>query len=448
MIANITYYDMVSVAINTQTPPIRFRQTYRDLVEKYGYLELPIDLSTIDSSDYYISVGGVAKMMMAILNKFSKARWVSLGPGYPPEVIYNRKEFYFIDVQPETLKGYTEFKEGIYNESHGLTKYEIQPFHYISYADYNWLSAKKLLQFYKDTDIYFINDFQQLLVGGIIGPSAPAVLWYHIPFIPEILSRKIRDFIVKSFEGFDYVIVSTKRDLEGLLRAGARTKVKQIYPYIDTSLYKKPGKGEVEKVRDKYGLKPDDKVITVVARMDPMKSQDVVITAMKEVKTPNVKLLLVGNGSFTSGALGTGKASSWVRKLKALAQNLGVYDKVVFTGHVDDEELFTIYATSDVIVLPSRIEGFGLVVCEGWVYGKPAIVSSGAGVSELIIDGANGYIFRSGDHQELAQKIDIVLKDPDKYGLMGKETVKKCDVNFAFEQIKDVFVEAMKDYGR
>jgi hypothetical protein len=40
------------------------------------------------------------------------------------------------------------------------------------------------------------------------------------------------------------------------------------------------------------------------------------------------------------------------------------------------------------------------------------------------------------------------LKDPDKYGLMGKETVKKCDVNFAFEQIKDVFVEAMKDYGR
>ncbi|MFP3233422.1 MAG: glycosyltransferase, partial [Sulfolobaceae archaeon] len=97
---------------------------------------------------------------------------------------------------------------------------------------------------------------------------------------------------------------------------------------------------------------------------------------------------------------------------------------------------------------PSRIEGFGLVVCEGWVYGKPAIVSSGAGVSELIIDGANGYIFRSGDHQELAQKIDIALKDPDKYGLMGKETVKKCDVNFAFEQIKDVFVEAMKDYGK
>ena len=441
-------FTMFSVAINTQTPPIRFRQTYRDLVEKYGYLELPIDLSTIDPSDYYISVGGVAKMMMAIIDRFSKVRWVSLGPGYPPAVTYNGKEFYFVDVQPETLKGYTEFKEGIYNESHGLTKYEIQPFHYISYADYNWLSAKKLLEFYKDTDVYFINDFQQLLVGGIIGPSAPAVLWYHIPFVPEMLSRRVKDFIVKSFEGFDYVIVSTKRDLEGLLRAGARVKVKQIYPYIDTSWYKRVGRNEVEAVREKYGIKPDDKVVTVVARMDPMKSQDIAIMALKEVKTPNVKLLLVGNGSFTSGALGTGKANVWARKLKALAQDLGVQDKVIFTGHVSDEELFAIYEATDVVVLPSRIEGFGLVVCEGWVYGKPAVVSSGAGVSELIIEGANGFTFKSGNYEELAQKIDIALKEPDKYGLLGKETVKKCDVNTAFEQIKDVFIEAMKDYGK
>lgn len=74
---------MFSAAINTQTPPIRFRYTYRDLVEKYGYLSLPIDVSTLDPSDYYVSVGGVSKMMLAISKNFSKVRWVSLGPGYP-----------------------------------------------------------------------------------------------------------------------------------------------------------------------------------------------------------------------------------------------------------------------------------------------------------------------------------------------------------------------------
>jgi len=435
---------MFSVAINTQTPPIRFRYTYRDLVEKYGYLSLPIDVSSLDPSDYYISVGGVAKMMLSISKKFSKVRWVSLGPGYPPEVKLNDIFVYFVDLDPKNLQGYTRFKEGIYNEAHNLSKYEIQPEDYISYATYNWLSAQKLLEFYKDTDVYFINDFQQLLVGGIIGPSAPAVLWYHIPFVPEYLSLRVREFLIRAFEGFDAVIMSTKRDLEGMVRAGVKGKVKQIYPFIDPSEYKRTSNQEIQKIREKYGIK-EEKIITVVARMDPIKSQDIVIQAMKYVK--DAKLLLVGDGSFTSGALGTGKADIWARKLKSLANELGVEDKVIFTGYVSDEELYKIYEASDVIVLPSKIEGFGLAVCEGWVFGKPAIVSSGAGVSELVIDGGNGYVFRQGDPKDLAEKINIVLKDPEKYSL-GKETYKKCSVDSSYSQLKEIFEDVMRDYGK
>jgi len=435
---------MFSVAINTQTPPIRFRYTYRDLVEKYGYLSLPIDVSTLDPSDYYVSVGGVAKMMLSISKKFGKVRWVSLGPGYPPEVKLNDIFVYFVDLDPKNLQGYTRFKEGIYNEAHNLSKYEIQPEDYISYATYNWLSAQKLLEFYKDTDVYFINDFQQLLVGGIIGPSAPAVLWYHIPFVPEYLSPRVKEFLIRAFEGFDAVIMSTKRDLEGMLRAGVKGKVKQVYPFIDPSEYKRASNQEIQKIREKYGIK-EEKIITVVARMDPMKSQDVAIQAMKYVD--NAKLLLVGDGSFTSGALGTGKADIWARKLKSLASELGVEDKVIFTGYVPDEELYRIYEASDVIVLPSKIEGFGLAVCEGWVYGKPAIVSSGAGVSELVIDGGNGFVFRQGDPKDLAEKINIVLKDPEKYSL-GRETYKKCSVDSSYSQLKEIFEDVMRDYGK
>ncbi|QIW24019.1 glycosyltransferase family 1 protein [Sulfolobus sp. S-194] len=436
---------MFSVAINTQTPPIRFRYTYRDLVDKYGFLSFPIDVSLLDPSDYYISVGGVAKMMLALSKKFSKTRWVSLGPGYPPEVKYKDLNIYFVDLNPKDLQGYTRFKEGIYNEAHGLSKYEIQPDDYIAYATYNWLSAQKLLEFYKDTDIYFINDFQQLLIGGIIGPSAPAVLWYHIPFVPEYLSHKMREFLIRTFEGFDGVIVSTKRDLEGMLRAGIKGRVKQVYPFIDPQEYRKVSRQEVEKVKEKYGIKGDDKIVTVVARMDPMKSQDVAIQAMKYVD--NAKLLLVGNGSFTSGALGTGKANVWAKKLQTLAEQINVKDKVVFTGYVPDEELYAIYEASNVILLPSNIEGFGLTVCEGWVYGKPAIVSSGAGISELIIDGGNGFVFKRGDYQDLADKLNTVLRDPEKYSL-GKETLRKCSVDSSYEYLKEIFIDVMKDYGK
>lgn len=63
---------MFSVSISTQTPPVRFRYTYRDLMDKYGFFELPIELSQLDSSDYYFSVGGVPKMMLSLINKFNK----------------------------------------------------------------------------------------------------------------------------------------------------------------------------------------------------------------------------------------------------------------------------------------------------------------------------------------------------------------------------------------
>lgn len=138
---------MISVAINTQTPPIRFSLTYRDLLEKYGYLEPPIDLNLLSNDDYHISVGGVAKMMLSLIKTraFSKSRWVSLGPGYPPSVKMEEAEVYFVDLDAKSLANYTRFKEGLYNESHGLSKYNLVGEEYIAYANYNWLSAQKLL---------------------------------------------------------------------------------------------------------------------------------------------------------------------------------------------------------------------------------------------------------------------------------------------------------------
>ncbi|BBD72814.1 glycosyl transferase [Sulfodiicoccus acidiphilus] len=436
---------MSSIAINSQTPPIRFDVNYREILERYDARDLPLDVSKLEPSDYTLTVGGVAKMMLGMISKgrFSRVRWVSLGPGYPPSVKMGEVEVHFIDLDPSTLRHYTNFKEGLYNEAHGVRRYDMSPKDYIAYATYNWMSSQKLLEFYDDTDLYFINDFQQLLIGGIIGPSAPTVLWYHIPVAVERLSPKIRDFLLKSFEGFDEVIVSTKRDLESLVRAGARVKARQVYPFIDVDQMTTPNRAEVDEVSAKFNLKPDDKVIVVVGRMDPIKSQDVAIKAMNKVEG---KLVLVGNGSFTSKSLGYNKASSWASKLKALVRELKLEDKVIFTGYVEDHQLNALYQRADVVLLPSNVEGFGLVACEGWAYEKPAVVSSGAGVSELVLEGVNGYVFRAGDHEELARKLELAFKDPDRMGKVGKETVRKCSVEAALERLKEVFSDAMAGY--
>ncbi|ARM76636.1 glycosyltransferase family 4 protein [Acidianus manzaensis] len=437
----------MKIAINTQTPPIRFKLTYKDILEKYGYIDLPIKLSDLGDEDYYISVGGVSKMMLAYLKNsiFESAKWVALGPGYPPSVTMDNIEVSFIDLDPITLSKYTKFKEGIYNESHGISRYSLKGEEYIAYATYNWLSAQKLLEYYSDVDVYFINDFQQLLVGGIIGPSAPAVLWYHIPFVPEKINDRLRDFLIRSFEGFDVVIMSTKRDLEGLVRSGAKINVRQIYPFIDPSSFITVSDNEIARVEEKYGIKRDDKVVLVVARMDPIKSQDVAIKAIKNI---DAKLILAGDGSFTSKSLGHDKASLWASKLKSLVKDLHIEDKVIFTGYVSEDDLMSLYQRANVVALPSNIEGFGLTVCEGWTYKKPVVVSKGAGVSELVIEGGNGYTFEPGNYEEMANAINKALKDEDKLGSMGFETVKKCSVKSASESLKAVMEEALASYKK
>ncbi|MDG7039584.1 MAG: glycosyltransferase family 1 protein, partial [Nitrososphaerota archaeon] len=177
---------MISITVNTQTPPIKFNLTFQQLIEKYGELTIPLDIELLNSEDIQTTVGGVSRMIMQLSGHLGLSpSWVSLGPGYPSQAVYKNIRISFIDLDPTDLARFTRFKEGIYSESHSLRQYRFNPKDYLGYTIYNWNSARALMEEFDRTDVFFVNDFQQLLVGGIIGPSAPAVLWYHIPLVPE-----------------------------------------------------------------------------------------------------------------------------------------------------------------------------------------------------------------------------------------------------------------------
>ncbi|MGC8599935.1 MAG: glycosyltransferase family 4 protein [Nitrososphaeria archaeon] len=438
---------MLSITINTQTPPIKLNLTYQQLIEKYGNIDIPVNLEQLEESDYQVSVGGVSRMLVQFTNYFKLLpTWVSLGPGYPETAVYKNIKIRYVDLDPENLKKFTKFKEGFYNQIHKVSEYNFNAQDYLSYTIYNWKSAEALIKEFEDTDVYFINDFQQLQVGGIIGPSAPAIFWYHIPLIPENINQQLRTFLRKSFDGFDEVILSTKRDLEGYIRLGAGVTAKQVYPFIDHNSLKEPRESDIRKVLDKLNLKQDEKKILVVGRMDPIKSQDLAISAIKNV---GAKLILVGDGSFTGSTLARGKSSGWREYLNRRAKEEGVEDKVIFAGYLNEEELFAIYKASDVVVLPSKLEGFGLTVCEGWRYRKPAVVSSGAGVSELILDGVNGYKFEAGDVLSLSDAIKKALSAKKEIGELGFETMLQwCSLKASSERLMEIIEDAYKIYQK
>lgn len=451
----------ISLCVNTQTPFIRFKLGFSDLLEKYEGMAQPIELSTLsEGEDYGYTPGGVTAMVYPLLKRLirigfiSKANWVSLGPNAPPEVLMERIRLYNVDMTDEEIPLYTNFKERIYNEIHGIGTLNVVPAEYEAYVNYNWLCARRMMKLLKETKLYFIHDFQQLLTGIMLGPSAPAILRWHIPFRLQETSQSLRILVTKGVEGFDAVIVSTRRDLEGLIRAGYRGRAYQLYPYVDPKKWNEPTRSQVQERREKYGLKEDDNVLLVVGRMDRIKSQDLAIKAVAELqrKSPNLKLVLVGNGSFTGsgrGGLAHPKVQSWKSFLKKLASELKVGSRVVMTGHVNDDVLRSLYSLCNVVLVTSRIEGFNLTAIEGWLYKKPVVVSIGAGCAELVIDEANGLTFDPRDETALPEKLSQILSRPEKALKMGEtgfETAGQCFVDRADSRLQEIFNECVTLY--
>ena len=173
-----------------------------------------------------------------------------------------------------------------------------------------------------------------------------------------------------------------------------------------------PGDGSV--FCAKYGLRRDVPTVLFVGGMDAahvFKGVDVLLRACEKLSSP-WQLLLVGDGALRG-------------VYEALAERLGIRDRVVFAGSVPFDELPEAYRAADVHVLPSvhGSEAFGLVTLEAMATGIPSIVSNLPGVRTLVDEGISGNVVPVGSDEALAEKLDRYLRDPllrKRYGLAAR----------------------------
>ena len=455
--------DKLRLCLNSQTPLVRFKVAYNALLEKYGDLPDPLPLEMLsEGEDYEFTPGGVPIMLYPLLQRLMaegktvNPHWIALNPAGPERVVSNGITMHSIQLGHHELASYTHCKEMIWQETHNLNITPLDMREFAAFAKYNWLCTEKMLEILPEVDAFYIHDFQQLQVGAMIGLVAPAVFRWHIPLQLDKVSRHVGNFILRGMEGFDAVVVSCKRDLEGLIRSGYRGKAHQIYPFVDQGKWTSPEDEEIEGFRRRFSLGERDRLIAVVARMDGMKGQDTAIEALARVADgfPDARLVLVGNGSFSGskrGGLAHPKSEVWRSRLEAVAKELGVRDRITFTGYLSQGELRSLYHLSEIAVLPSIREGFGLTVVEAWLYEKPVVVSTGAGSSELVIDGVNGFTFAPRNSGELADKVQHILKDPARgreMGMKGYDTSRRCWIERGAEAVFRVLKETAEEFRR
>ena len=167
-------------------------------------------------------------------------------------------------------------------------------------------------------------------------------------------------------------------------------------------------------------------VLGVVSRLEHIKGMDLVIPAFAEVRRrfPDVQLLVVGDGSLRGS-------------MEQQAQELGCADAVTWAGRQPQEALLQYYGEMDIVLMPSRSEGFGLTAIEAMACGCVVVASDVGGLPEVVSDGVCGLLHRTEDVHDMAEKICSLIASPELCRTMQKNALQHVQ-KFSFQRYAEL----------
>jgi glycosyltransferase involved in cell wall biosynthesis len=172
-------------------------------------------------------------------------------------------------------------------------------------------------------------------------------------------------------------------------------------------------------------------VVGAVARLVPIKGLHYLIDAAPEIlrRCPDARVLLVGDGEMRPA-------------LEAQARALGLADRVTFAGFRED--IPSVLAATDVVVLPSVNEGMGRVLVMAMALGKPIVATRVGGVAELLGGGEAGLLVPARDPAALAEAVSTLLRDPARalaLGEAGRRRVPRYSAQAMLEALARLYRE-------
>lgn len=214
-------------------------------------------------------------------------------------------------------------------------------------------------------------------------------------------------------------------------------KVSLIPSAVDTRTFRPVPRDEA---RRRIGLDFSGPVIAYVGRMLPRKDIRNVIRALAALSELAVsehepggrtRLLIVGGETVDPDPDETPE----IGVLQRLATELGVRDRVIFTGKRQREELRDYYSASDVVVTTPWYEPFGLTPLEAMACGRPVVGSRVGGIAFTVVDGETGYLVPPRDPRVLAARLRELLSQPALMDQMGSAARERVEREFTWSEV-------------
>ena len=217
---------------------------------------------------------------------------------------------------------------------------------------------------------------------------------------------RITKFSIEESDGVTCVSNYLKETTKKIFSTDKEMEV--IHNFVDTEKYKRTSKNR-ENIEF---VGRDEKVIMHISNFRPVKRIENIVKVFylvsKEVKS---KLLLVGDGPD-------------ICRIRSLVCKLNLEDKVLFLGI--QENIIPLLNTSDVYMLPSKSEGFGLSALEALSCGVPVIGTNVGGLKEVVEHGRSGFIFDPGDIDSMSEAVIKILGSKEIRLKMGIESRKRA----------------------
>ncbi|MBA3047015.1 glycosyltransferase family 4 protein [Patescibacteria group bacterium] len=208
------------------------------------------------------------------------------------------------------------------------------------------------------------------------------------------------------FKKADYAAAISNDLKQRALRGGVKSKIEVVPNGVDAEKFEiRNLKFEIRNLRKELGVKESEKVIITTSRLVKKNGIDDLIKAINELGIRNyelaIKLLICGIGEDE-------------KKLKDLAKDLKIENKVMFLGQVDHKDLPKYLWISDVFCRPSLSEGLGNSFLEAMAADLPVVATPVGGIPDFLKDGETGWFCKVKDPKSIAEKIKYILDEKNK----------------------------------
>ena len=378
----------------------------RDLTRQLGQMGIHVDVFTRSQDDH----------VPHVLHELGYGNRVVHVPA-GPEIPVARQEL--ADYIPEFVEGVKQFA------AEKDIRYDIIHSHY-------WMSgvaAESLSEAWGGTPILHMFHTLGEMKNRIARSEAEREGQYRINGEKQVLRRA------------DRVVVATLAELTQLrfLYKANDRKLVVIPPGVDVChFYPIPA----DEAKMYVGLKPEDRMVLFVGRIEPLKGVDTLIQAMSCLQWKEerpVHLAIIGGDPAASPE----EMSAEMARLQKLCDDLAVGQTVVFLGKRDQDKLPYYYSAAELVVMPSHYESFGMVALEAMACGTPVIASEVGGLAYLVRNGETGFTIPDQEPETLCEKISWLLNDHHLHETMSRRAVEYAQ-DYAWEKIAKQIVDVYK----